>query len=424
VRSFGPLDLYETGIPQNAEVYAAVPLLGAGAEPASLYRAVEVGPNVASVAAAEEAWLDGVAKGGVRLVSATRARGGVTATRTRTGTVVAIGQGSARVLRFPRLSPPFRVIVGTKSFVVPRGRRSITLPAAALASAPTLFRFLPDEKPVPIAIPAWLPSQLRDCDRSDQRTPSEVGLSAEVVKRDGIATARLGARDHSACVAFPIGAVQPTTPVLIRLSYRSVSGSPPRICLWQVGPNRCARHPRLLGTPGWHGLEATVTPRAGTRSLRLFLYADGNGRGRTVTEYRDIAINRARPVVALGVAPLTALPKISYRRVAPYELRARVENARQPFLLAVGETFAPGWRVEAEGRDAKGVAHVRVNGYANGWRLPWRGTYELTITYGPERLARWAGRIDLLLIPLAALLWLGWSVAARRRPAGVPTPGR
>ena len=158
-----------------------------------------------------------------------------------------------------------------------------------------------------------------------------------------------------------------------------------------------------------------MTPRAGTRSLQLFLYADADGASRTVTEYREITVNRPRPVVALGVAPLATLPKVSYRRVAPHEFRVRVENARQPFLLAVGETFAPGWRVEAEGRDSTGLAHMRVNGYANAWRLPWRGTYEVTITYGPERLARWARRIDLVLIPLVAVLWFGWATASRQR---------
>ena len=47
VRSFGPLDLYETEARRSGEVYAGVPLFGAGAEPAALYRAIQVGPNVA-----------------------------------------------------------------------------------------------------------------------------------------------------------------------------------------------------------------------------------------------------------------------------------------------------------------------------------------------------------------------------------------
>jgi hypothetical protein len=146
----------------------------------------------------------------------------------------------------------------------------------------------------------------------------------------------------------------------------------------------------------------------------LFLYADGDSAGRTVAEYREIRISRARPVVALGVAPIAALPRVSYRRLAPFEFRVRVEDARRPFLLAVDETFASGWHLEREGRDSTGLAHVRVNGYANGWRVPWKGTYEFTVTYGPEQLARLARRIDLVLIPLVAVVWL--VRAAWRRP--------
>jgi arabinofuranan 3-O-arabinosyltransferase len=413
VRSFGPLDLYETDARRSGEVYAGVPLFGAGAEPAALYRAIQVGLNVASVGPGSAASLNGVAKGNVRLVHAARGRGQATVALTQRGIVVSFRRGREHTaLRFPRLSPPFRAIVGTRSFVVTRAHPSISLPRNALTDARTLFRFLPGEKPISVPIPPRLPEQLGDCYRYDNRTPTQVGLSAEAVRRDGIPTARLEAREHAACVSLPIENSRPRTPLRIQLAYRGVSGSPARICLWQVEPRRCAPLPALLASPGWHSLDATLTPKAGTRSLRLFLYADGGGRSRTVTEYREIRINRARSVIALGVAPLGQLPKVSYRRMAPYEFRVRVEGARRPFLLAVGETFARGWRVEAAGQELSELAHVRVNGYANGWRLP-RGTYELTITYGPERLARTAGRVDLVLIPLVALLWLGRAVARR-----------
>lgn len=49
------------------------------------------------------------------------------------------------------------------------------------------------------------------------------------------------------------------------------------------------------------------------------------------------------------------------------------------------------------------VTHFRVNGYANGWRIPWTGSYELVISYGPERLAQAARRLDLVAIPLGVL---------------------
>jgi len=422
VRSFGPLELYETGVRRSGEIYAGIPMLGAGAQPGTIYRAIRVGPNVASVGPDAIASLNGVAKGEIRLVHAARRRGRATVTLTRTAVVVAFTQGGKRTARlFPRVSPPFRAVVGTRSFVVTRAHPSISLPRDALANAPTLFRFLEGEKPVSVPISSRLPAQLGDCHRYDSRTPTEAGLTAEIVGRDGIPTARLGARDHAACVSLPIENDAGSAPLRIQFSYRSVSGSPARICLWQVEPRRCAPLPALLAFPGWHSFDGTVTPKAGTRSLRLFLYADGDSSKRTVTEYRQIRIDRARPVVALGVEPLGELPRVSYRRVAPYEFRVRVKGARRPFLLAVDETFAPGWHLETGGRDSTGLTHVRVNGYANGWRVPWKGNYQLTITYGPEQLARWAGRIDLVLVSFVAAVWL--VRVARRRPRGSASDG-
>jgi hypothetical protein len=61
--------------------------------------------------------------------------------------------------------------------------------------------------------------------------------------RDGAGSRALsaGARDHSACVALPIGSSGPSVPIRIQLSYRHVSGSPARICLRQVESRRRAR---------------------------------------------------------------------------------------------------------------------------------------------------------------------------------------
>jgi hypothetical protein len=203
----------------------------------------------------------------------------------------------------------------------------------------------------------------------------------------------------------------PQAPLLVRLAYRTISGNVPRVCFWEDGPNRCARLAPLLRSSEWRRLDATVTPDPGTRSLRLFLYADGGSRTQTVTEYRDLRIARARRMLAVGAAPV-GLPALSYRRVAPYEFKVSVRNPRGPFLLVLTETYAPGWHVEARDRGAGGLAHLRINGYANGWRIPWTGTYELTITYAPQRLAGLAGRADLVLIPLSLLLFL----VVRRKP--------
>jgi len=171
---------------------------------------------------------------------------------------------------------------------------------------------------------------------------------------------------------------------------------------------------------GWHRLDAVVRVAPRTRSLHLFLYADGGGPGRTVTEYRDVSVAHSIPTAAVAVAPVVQLPDVSYRRVSPREFRVRVRGADGPFLLVAAETYADGWRIEARGRDASAARHLRVNGYANGWRIPWAGSYELTIRYGPERIATLARRVDLVVVPLG-LVALFWRPRRRSRAAAAST---
>jgi hypothetical protein len=415
VRSFGIADLYETAHVPAAEVYPAVPVLDQGANDASLYRGLDLGPKTALVSPAGRRLLGNVKTGEVRLVPAPPGRVSAMVVRGKNGITIRLkktGVHNRLEAHLGKLAPPLSVLVGEERFALSTTRDVVSLDATR--AAPLLYRFRPPLRSTRVAIDRSLARGLGDCNRFDNRTPREVGLFARVVERDGIPTLRLGAREHSACVAKPI-TFRPEVPLMVRLEYRGVSGNAPRVCVWEEGPRRCAETPSLAVLPGWHRLEAAVTPQTGTQSLRLFLYADGGGGARTVTEYRDIAIRRPQPVLPVGAVPLDRLPNVSSRQLTPSEFRVHVKDAHGPFVLVLTETYAPGWHIEIDGHDSNGLAHLRVNGYANGWRVPWRGTYDFTITYAPERLARLAGLADLVLVPLSLMLFLGWRVWTRRR---------
>ena len=147
--------------------------------------------------------LAGIAKGELRLLSTKRARGGATVTRTQSGTVVAVRQGrDPAVMRFPRSrrrssvcrQAELRGAATTSELLAPRcgaRRRTHDLPLPPRQGT----RSGPDSTRARGAARRLQP--LRG------RTPSEVGLTADVVRQDGIPTARLGARDHAAASRFP-----------------------------------------------------------------------------------------------------------------------------------------------------------------------------------------------------------------------------
>jgi hypothetical protein len=169
----------------------------------------------------------------------------------------------------------------------------------------------------------------------------------------------------------------------------------------------------------------------GTKLSLLFLYADGGASERTATAYRSLRIDLPQAAIAVGVLPVQHLPQVTYSRVAPYEFRIHVRDARAPFLLVLSETFASGWHLESGTHGSSRASHLRVDGYANGWRVPWRGSYDLKVTYGPEQSALWARRADAVLIPVVLVLsLLRWGVqrrpqrVGRRRSAGSLRPLR
>jgi arabinofuranan 3-O-arabinosyltransferase len=424
LRSFGVVDVYEATGSRAPEVYPAVPLAVRGPHGITLYGALATRDEAIVPPTSEPAV--GLDHGEVRLFTA---RGGgrtrVDVTFPRGRTVVTLARPAERlVFPFPGLSPPLRVSIGRQSFEVSRRQNVMRVLSTTRADAPRLYRFVSRRRVMPITVRPGLARRVGDCNAYDARTAAEVGLTGTVYGRERSRTLRLSARDHSACVAVPIRGFRPEAPLRLRLEYRGLGGNGPRLCVWQEGPDRCAQgDSNLLSSADWHQFETTVIPAVGTRSLLLFLYADGGAADPTTTEYRNLGVEFSQPAIAVSVSPLPRLPEVTYRRMAPYEFHVHVERAREPFLLVLSETFAPGWHLQAKDRSSA-AAHGRVNGYANGWRVPWRGTYDLELTYGPERVALWARRADAVLIPLTLVLsGLCLVVRRRRRPDPQARPG-
>jgi arabinofuranan 3-O-arabinosyltransferase len=405
IRSFGVADLYTPAHLRDPEVYPAVPLIAAPLNSASVHGELNIGADAVLVGPSARRVLAGVRTGQVRFVEAS----------SRVADEVARVRGGRTIVR-RNVPGSFRLLVGSKSSVV--SALPIEVREALADPATRLFpRFARTE---PIQPTREVASRVGDCFKYDERRLGQVGIAASVNGPRSRRTLRLAAREHSACVATSVGGTQPPEALRLRLAYRTLRGQPARLCVWQEGPDACAPSPTLEHTRSWRRLDVVVPIAPLARGLRLFLYADGAGTGRTVTEYREVTVARVLRTTGLAVAPIVPLPDVSYRRVSPSKFRVRVRRAHGPFLLVTTETFAPGWRVIAPGRDTDGVRHLRINGYANGWRIPWAGSYDVTIEYAPERAASAARRLDLVIVPLALLALLWRPLRRRRRAMSAP----
>ena len=222
-------------------------------------------------------------------------------------------------------------------------------------------------------------------------TAATAGLAARVLPGQGSAglpALALSAKADSACemrsLAWRSG------PLFVSLWVRNISGSPPRMCLWEMPIEKCAAMSPLSSNPApsqWYHYQAIVTPDPGTSSLALYLYADVFTPGTlTTNEYSDVVIRRA-PVL---LQPVVAATPQEHERPAPA-------------LYTVGDSFSPGWI------GPTGASRVEVDGLRNGWL----GThssddpprFSLSSLYLLSRLASLLAAA--LLLALALSLWPG-----------------
>ena len=427
MRSFRLLDIYALSEEAGSEVFPAVPV-ASGGQPHLIPGVMSLLPQEASVTMPERLpadqpafiWSPGGTTEILRIgdqalwkleAHATSTGFSLTATdpiRARVG-LSRIAGLPARTLRFPDVTPPVVVTVKSQSFLFKGGNSPVDLGFATLPEKADVGLW---EATGVSQIDLRSVGSVGNCDRDDDQTREELGLSASTTEQEGIPTLRLSARDHSACVAFPVRPFDPAARYRVQFDYKGVTGLPPRVCLWQDVVERCASLPALDLSPGWHHFDATTAllPRAG--ALELFFYADGDGDSTTTTEFRDVLVrvDERLDLFLIQESRPVRLPQLRYEKLGPAEFRVSVRDAQDPYLLVLTESYAPGWQVYMESGDLD-VPQLRVNGYSNGWLLDRTGSYELRLAYEPERparIARWISLISLCILG-------AYGLAVRRR---------
>lgn len=282
--------------------------------------------------------------------------------------------------------------------LVPAEPREVVLPAGS-------HRFgTAGGKDTPSLGPA---SPVSNCANAGGLGLPQNGIAARTTAEGGY---ELTAGSEVGCLSLPYTGA-PTGMYRLELRYRSITGHPPRMCLWQEGPDRCADLPHLVAKPGWQEFTATVTPAVGTQALRLFLYADGPSR----VAFDDLVLRPllASPAVLLPVPPTPPpAPEVQVLESGLDHHRIRVTGASGDFALSLAESYATGWRIAAlpPGWQAR---HVTLDGYANGWLVSGRGSAELVLEYAPSR---WIMPVQATaLAALAALPFIGIIIMRRRR---------
>ena len=149
------------------------------------------------------------------------------------------------------------------------------------------------------------PSAVYDCDNYEPRPARELGLKLESQSTPEGPVLRLSAKDHAACTQITVPDAKPGRTYRVRMEYRTLEGKRPEVCLWQIGTDGCDLVPRAPVNNDWIPFEQFITVDDVAKGLQVVLYANVGVRNelKTVTEYRNIAIEALDPVLKQTVFP-------------------------------------------------------------------------------------------------------------------------
>jgi arabinofuranan 3-O-arabinosyltransferase len=111
---------------------------------------------------------------------------------------------------------------------------------------------------------------------------------------DGRFALRLSARRDTACASTPLRTIDPSSLYRISLAYRKGLGAPPRLCLWEQEPGRCAPLVRLAAHETWTRSTDLFRLDPATRHASVYLYADASSAPAAVL-YDAVRVERFVP---------------------------------------------------------------------------------------------------------------------------------
>jgi hypothetical protein len=156
-------------------------------------------------------------------------------------------------------------------------------------------------------------------------------------------------------------------PLVVSLDVRHVSGDAPRLCLYETNLSKCASAPDFRKIDHWTRYRFLVTPDAGTSSLQMFLYSDGDTFGPpTVNEFANVEALELPVVPHVGLIGIPSHPNpeasgSNRSGLISSPLLATEAAVPSLSLLIQHEAFDQAWQGPANS------THVVVDGLFNGW---------------------------------------------------------
>lgn len=256
---------------------------------------------------------------------------------------------------------------------------------------------------------------------------------------DGYRSLQLTATRHIACTTPPDKiSVEPGADYLLSFDYKSSGDKRAGYFIGFDDPKKTTIVKRLAyPDSGWHTASVVVQVPPDATNLELLVYAfpDYASSQEGVAYYDNFFLTKVPKIdsqffmrsVAKSIQ--SPEPKIDYQPVNPTFYNVNVIGAKQPFYLAMKDTYHPKWNLATKNNwlDSAATDHFVINGSMNGWYIdPAQlcqqnqscqskpdGTYDIQLQaeFTPQR-ATWIG---VVVSGLTALAVIGFFIFTPRQ---------